>query len=55
MARSSREPAGVLEMFCILIWVVVKYVYTHEKLHQAVDLRFEHFLAHIIPQLVYKN
>lgn len=42
--RGLREPSGVLEMFCILIWVGV----TSMKIHQVVTLKLVHFTVCII-------
>lgn len=34
----------MLKMFCALIWVMVKQVYTYIKIHSAALLRFLYFI-----------
>lgn len=46
LRRSTREPSETLEMFwCILIWVVVMWVYTYKQ------LRFMDFIQCIMLDL----
>lgn len=44
LTRKGHEGSfGMMEIFSVLIWVVVKWVYTNVKIPPAILLRFVHF------------
>ena len=44
LGRGMRELSGEMEMFCILQAYSSQWVCAYMKIHQAVDLRFMHFM-----------
>lgn len=45
------EPSGILQIFSISIWAVVKWLYVYVKIHQAVYIRVLRFVHFIICRL----
>lgn len=39
-----KQTSGEMEMFYVLIWLVVTWVYLYLKFHWAVQLRFVNFI-----------
>lgn len=48
----QKECSEVLEMFSILLWGVISWVFMGVKIHQAIDLRFVHFIILVIPRFL---
>lgn len=44
-AKGYEEHLGAIEMFCILIGMVVEWVYSFVKTHQFTHLKWMHFIA----------
>lgn len=44
--KNTKELSGVMELFYNLMWVMITWVNASIKIHQAVYLRYVHFIMY---------